>query len=191
MPFLLAGTPPRPPPGTPVPAVCSLSLSLTLSISLQYLHLLHLLHFVHLHFLHLLFLPLVTSHTVCPETSANPYKTPQPSVSCLVAELSSASLMHQSLCSQSTESMARFDSKLDDVQNKTAALQAIEVSRKAMDAERDMKMDPFQADMAGLLLHQEANFAYRKSTFTTTSLPVMTPGAQPPSPIEHITTKGI
>ena len=99
--------------------------------------------------------------------------------------------MHQSLCSQSTESMARFDSKLDDVQNKTAALQVIEVSRKAMDAERDKKMDPLQADMAGLKLHQEANFAYWRSTFTTTSLPVMTPGAQPPSPIEHITTKGI
>ena len=50
--------------------------------------------------------------------------------------------------------MARFDSKLDDVQNKIAALQAIEVSRKAMDAERDKKMDLLQADMAGLKLHQ-------------------------------------
>ena len=82
--------------------------------------------------------------------------------------------MDQSLCSQATESMARFDSKLDDVQNKIAALQAIEVSRKAMDAERDKKMDLLQADMAGLKLNQEANFAYKKSTFTTTSLQVMT-----------------
>ena len=86
--------------------------------------------------------------------------------------------MHQSLCSQVTESLARFDSKLDDVQNKIAALQAIKVSRKAMDAERDKKMDLLQADMAGLKLHQEANFAYKKSTFTTTSLPVMTHVAQ-------------
>ena len=94
--------------------------------------------------------------------------------------------MHQSLCSQVTESLARFDSKLDDTQNKVAA---IEVSRKEMDAERDKKMDLLQADMAGLKLHQEANFAYKKSTFTTTSLPLMTRVAQPPSPIEHITTK--
>ena len=47
-----------------------------------------------------------------------------------------------------------------------------------MDAERDKKMDLLQADMAGLKLHQESNFAYKKSTFTTTSLPVMTHVAQ-------------
>ena len=41
--------------------------------------------------------------------------------------------MHQSLCSQVTESLTTFDSQLDDLQNKVAALQAIEVIRKAMD----------------------------------------------------------
>ena len=81
--------------------------------------------------------------------------------------------MQQSL-SQVTETLARFDSKLDDVQDKIAALETIEVSQKAMDAESDKKMDLLQADMTGLKLHQEANFAYKKSTFTT-SLPVSSP----------------
>ena len=70
---------------------------------------------------------------------------------------------------------------------KIAALETNEVSRKAMDAKRDKKMDLLQAVMAGLKLQQEANFAYKKSTFTT-SLPVMTHVAQPPN-IVHPNTQ--
>ena len=88
-----------------------------------------------------------------------------------------------------TESLNRLDSKLDDVQNKIAALEAIEVSRKAMDAERDNKMDLLQVEIAGLKSHQGANFAFKKSTFTTTSLPLVTYVAQPPYSIEHIIIK--
>ena len=88
-----------------------------------------------------------------------------------------------------TESLNRLYSKLDDVQNKIAALEAIEVSRKAMDAERDNKMDLLQVEIAGLKLHQGANFAFKKSTFTTTSLPLVTHVAQPPNSIEHIIIK--
>ena len=88
------------------------------------------------------------------------------------------------------ESLAGFDSKMDDVKDQIAALEENEVSRYAMDAEREKKMDLLQADMPGLKLHQGANFDLKESTFTT-SLPVMTYVPQPPSPIVHIIPRSI
>ena len=186
LPSLLSAPPPRP-AGSPCPLSPILSLSRSVSLS------------VSLNLTHSQFAPSPTSTSslpslcvetdnVCPEATSTAYETPQPSDSSLVAEqLSKMSLMQQSFYSQVTESLARFDLKLDDVYDKIAALEANEVSLKAMDAERDKKMDLLQTYMTGLKLHQIANFAYKMSTFTT-SLPVLTHVAQPPQ-IVHPNTQ--
>ena len=86
--------------------------------------------------------PCVEFDDVCSDATSTAYEIPQPSDSSLVGEqLSTIYLMQQSFYSQVTDSLARFVSKLDDVYDKIAALEANKVSRKAMDAESDKQMD--------------------------------------------------